>query len=102
MTAVGAVDSAHARKRHIWYGVVAEVKAQAQSSRLCEWGNNKGSDATGGSGTRCSQDTRATLTCSVLGRTRLTGKCFLIELERESRKVEDRKRKDRSKNDFGT
>lgn len=44
------------------------------------------------------QETRTTLMCSASGRRRLTGRV----LEKVSRKVEDRKRKDSSKNDFGT
>lgn len=41
VTAVGAVDSSHARKRHIWCGVVAEVKAQAQSSSYASGATTK-------------------------------------------------------------
>lgn len=95
VTAVGAVDSSHARRRHIWCGAAAAVKHKHKAAGY-EGGNSKGYDAPGG-GTWCRPRTRATLMCSASGR-RLTGRV----LEKVSRKVEDRKRKDSSKNDFGT
>lgn len=97
MTAVGAVDSSHARRRHIWCGAAAAVKHKHKAAGYARGATAKAlmlPEAEDGAG----QETRTTLMCSASGRRRLTGRV----LEKVSRKVEDRKRKDRSKNDFGT
>lgn len=42
VTAVGAVDSSHARQRHIWCGVVAEVKHKHKAAGYASGATAKG------------------------------------------------------------